>query len=271
MPDKHYRKDIFCSAYSKEGDLAQFAVKLKNTPGAIAEVVNILYSKGVNILHGFHTACPDRDEAICGFFADLKDSNEKAENLVKEIEKLDVTLDVKFSRPIIDGLIVDEIHFPIMVLDERSIVMKIKTIAGSFNRLYEKFGSGAGFILYEMGRAAGEDKVKSLCEMYDLDKLTVLRVILAERSAKGWGISEIEKFDEEKSEASIVVHELFECLPFQGKSKEAKSQFFRGYLAGVLSQLFNKPILVVEDECIAKGDENCKFISQISSEKPVES
>ena len=265
MYHKGYRKDLFCSAYSKDGYLFQFAVKLENVPGAIAEVANLLFSSGISILHGFHTAYPNGKEAIWGFFADLKNSNMKVENVIKEIEKLDVVLEVKFSKPIIDGLIIDELHFPIMVLDERSIVMKVKTFAGCFKRLYEKFGSGAGFILYEMGKAAGEEKARS--EWDKLDKLTALKVILAERAAKGWGMPKIEKFDEEKAEAVIVVQELFECIPFRGRSREAKSQFFRGYLAGVFSQLFGKPILVTESECVAKRDQNCKFIIQIHSEE----
>jgi len=268
MSGGYYPKDLFCSAYSEGGELYQFAIKIRNTPGAIAEVANLLSSKGINILHGFHTACPGKKEAVWGFFADLKGLNEGIESLIKEIESLESTLEVKFSRPIIDGLVVDELHFPIMVLDERSMVMKVKTVAESFNRLYEKFGSGAGFILYEMGMAAGENKVKSMSEKYDLDKLTVLRVILAERAAKGWGIPRIERFNEEKTEVEIKVQELFECLPFKGKYKEAKSHFFRGYLAGILSRLFNKSISVIEVECVAKGDQNCKFISRDLSKKP---
>jgi len=149
MSSKYYRKDLFCSVYSKSGELFQFAVKLKNTPGALAEVASFLFSKGVNILHGFHSAFPDEKEAVWGFFADLRGLTDGVENLVKEMESLDSTLEVKFSRPIIDGLIVDTLHFPIIVLDERSLVLKIKTLAESFNRLYEKFGSGAGFMLLQ--------------------------------------------------------------------------------------------------------------------------
>jgi len=265
MPYKRYQKDLFCSAYSKDGYLFQFAVKLKNAPGAIAEVAKFFSSKHINILQGFHMVCSNPEEAVWGFFADLKGSNVRVEDLIKEIKKLGSVLEVEFSGPIIDGLIVDELHFPITVLNERSIVMKVKTFAGCFKRLYEKFGSGAAFILYEMGKAAGEEKARS--EKEKLDKLTALKVILAERAAKGWGMAKIEKFDEEKAEAIITVQELFECIPFQGRSKETMSQFFRGYLAGVFSQFFGKSVLVIESECIAKGDENCKFIIQVHSEE----
>ena len=263
---KNYRKDIFCSAYSEDGELFQLAIKLKNAPGSVAEIANILCSKHVNFLHGFHTVCPGREEAVWGLFIDLKESNTKIENLVKEIEGLESTIEVKFSRPIIDGLIVDNLHFPMMVMGERSIVMRIDTFAESFNRLYEKFGSGAYFILYEMGRAAGKRRIKKINEKYCLDKITALKVILAERAAKGWGISEIESFNEEKKESTITIRELFECMPFQGRSKRSKSHFFRGYLAGVLSQLFGNPTLVIEAECVAKGDPNCRFIGRPQSE-----
>jgi predicted hydrocarbon binding protein len=268
MTNKLFRKDIFCSAYSESGELIQFAIRIKNEPGAIAKVANLLFSRDVNILHGFHTAFPGHAEAVWGFFADLKDSTVNIESLVKEIKELDATIDVQLSRPIIKGFIVDELHFPIMVSNERSIVMKIGTIMESFKRLREKFGSGSGFILYEMGKAAGEGKAKSMCEEFDLDQYTVLRLIMAERAAKGWGVPKIEKYDYEKNEAVITVHELFECVPFRGENKEARSQFFRGYLAGVLGYLFNEPVSVTETECIGKGDENCKFVCKAHSEKP---
>jgi len=267
MSSECYRKDFFCSTYSKEGDLVQFAIELKNIPGAIAEVAELFSAKHINILQGFHAVYPNQKKAIWGFFADLKASNEDVEDLIKEINKLDCILGVKFSRPIIDGLIVDELHFPITVSNERSILMKTKTFAHCFRGLREKFGSGANFILYEMGKAAGENKVRNINEQYNLDKLTALRLILAEKAAKGWCIPEIERFDEEKNEAIIVVQELFECVPFKGGNKGAKSQFFRGYLAGALSQLFKKPVSVIETECVANGYRNCKFVGQTRSEK----
>ena len=268
MSDDLFRKDVFCSAYSEDGKLIQFAVRLKDVPGAMAEVANLLYRRGVNILHGFHTVFPDQAEAIWGFFADIKNLTVEAERLREEMENLGSVIDVKTSGPIIDGLIVDELHFPLMVLNERSVLFKVRTIMESFKRLCEKFGSGASFILYEMGRAAGEGKAKRILMEYGLDKYTSLKLILAERAAKGWGVPEIEMFDDERMEAVIKVHELFECISSRGANREARSQFFRGYLAGLFGYLFNKPVSVTETECISKGDEICKFVCKVYSEKP---
>jgi len=262
MRNNDYSKDIFCSAYLKGGELYQLAIRLKNIPGSLAEIANILHSRNVNILHGFHAICPDREEAVWGFFINLKDSNVKIENLINEILNLESTIEVKFSRPIIDGLVVDNLHFPMRVMGERGIVIKIDVFAKIRNRLREKFGSGAYFILYQMGKATGEKQVKNIIEKYCLDKITALKVILAQIAAIGWGISEIESFNEEKKEASIIVRELFECTPFKGRSREPTSHLFRGCLAGILSQLFGNPTLVVEVECVAKGDPNCRFIGR---------
>lgn len=82
---------------------------------------------------------------------------------------------------------------------------------------------------------------------------------MAERIAKGWGIPEILEFDEGKVEGAIRIQDLFECLPFKGQSKEARGNLFRGYLTGAISQLYNRRVTVLEDECIAKGDPYCKF------------
>jgi predicted hydrocarbon binding protein len=262
MGDRRYPKDLFCSIYSEGGRCVQFVVRLKNMPEAIAKVSNSLAVKGINILSGFHAASPGGEEVTWGFFIDLKGLDLKPEDLAKEIEGLDVVLEAKFSPPMFDGLIIDEFFFPLMVLGERSVVVRVETFGEMFRRLYESFGSGAATILYGMGLAAGENKAKRVVEKYGVDGLGALQIILAERAAKGWGIPDIA--DKKRPEAAIIVQDLFECLPFKGKHSKANSQFFRGYLTGVFRQLFNKKASVTEVECIAKGNPNCKFISEPS-------
>ncbi|MBO3768829.1 MAG: hypothetical protein JTT15_00245, partial [Candidatus Brockarchaeota archaeon] len=129
-------------------------------------------------------------------------------------------------------------------------------------RLYEKFGTGAAVILYEMGLGMGESKFKSVVSKYRVDKQTAVKIILAERSAKGWCIAQLENFN--KNGAVIVAKELFECLPFRDNQERPISQFFRGYLAGVFQQLYGKNVNVIETECIAKGDSSCRFIVQVA-------
>ena len=259
MVNERYPRDLLCSVFSPDRRLVEFVVKLKNVPGAIARVSNRLAEKGINILSGFHTAHPTEESGIWSFFVDLTKADVEPEEVVKRIGELNVALDVKFFEAKFDGLIIDDLHFPLMILGERSAVVKVETFGDMFGRLYETFGSGAAVILYEMGVSAGENKAKSVVEKYGANGLRALQIILAERVAKGWGIPDIAEFDEKRLGAIIKVQDLFECLPFRGKHKESRSHFFRGYLTGVFNQLFHKEASTTEVECVAKGDASCKF------------
>ncbi|MCJ7560967.1 4-vinyl reductase [Candidatus Bathyarchaeota archaeon] len=91
-----------------------------------------------------------------------------------------------------------------------------------------------------------------MVEKYGVKGVEALQLILAERAAKGWGALSNAEFDEKKLEATIIVQDLFECLALKGENKEAKSRFFRGYLAGAFNQLYNKEVSAREVECIAR-------------------
>lgn len=260
MVDERYPKDVMVGIYSPSRRLFEFSVKIKNMPGAIAEVSGLLAKKGVNLLSGFHLADPAGEEARWGFIADLTGLDIEVEELLKLIMGLKLVSDVSFTEAKFNGLIVDELHFPLTALGERSVLLRVETWGDMSSRLFEAFGSGAGVILYEMGLKAGENKAKNIFEKYGVDGLSALQIILAERVAKGWGIPKIEEFNEEKLEAKITVQDLFECLPYRGKDKQPKSHFFRGYITGIFNNLFNKEVATEEVECIAKGDKNCKFM-----------
>jgi predicted hydrocarbon binding protein len=252
-------KDILVGVYSPGRRLFEFSVWVRNAPGAIAEVSGCLAENGVNLLSGFHKADPSAEKALWGFIADLTGLKIRPAEILSKIKALKAVLGANMSEARFNGLIVDEIHFPLTALGERSLLLRVETWGDMSNRLFEAFGSGAGVILYEMGLKAGENKAKNIFEKYGVDGLKALQIILAERVAKGWGIPKIEEFKEDKLEAKISVQDLFECLPYRGKLSQPKSHFFRGYLTGAFNNLFHKKATVTEVECIAKADENCQF------------
>jgi predicted hydrocarbon binding protein len=252
-------KDVLVGVYSPGRKLFEFSVWVRNVPGAIAEVSGCLAKNGVNLLSGFHKADPSTDRAHWGFIADLAGSKIRPPEVLRKIKALKAVLDANMAEARFNGLIVDEIHFPLTALGERSLLLKVETWGDMSSRLFEAFGSGANVILYEMGLKAGENKAKNIFEKYGRDRLKALQIIMAERVAKGWGIPKIEEFKEDKLEAKISVQDLFECLPYKGKLSQTKSHFFRGYLTGAFNHLFRKKATVTEVKCIAKADENCQF------------
>ncbi len=252
-------KDLFIGIYSPERRLIEFQVEMKNIKGALSKVSNIIAKLGINICSGFITAYPEKPDALFSFIADITNVNITTEQVVEKLKKLDIVLKVSFYEPKIKGFMIDNLHFPILVLGERSLTFRIESIGRMFKRLYEIFGSGASFIIYQMGLALGGEKVERLRSKYNMSDEEILSIILNERIAKGWGIPELIDFSKIESRAIIRVYELFECLPFKGKEKEAKSYFFKGYLEGVLAKIFGKEVKISEEKCIAKGDDYCEF------------
>jgi predicted hydrocarbon binding protein len=251
-------KDIFVKVYSPNSQLVEFSICLKNVPGALAEVSNLLASLGVNIYSGFLNFYPGEDKGRWAFIAELKGVGVSAEELVNRIKGLRNVLEVEYMHAKFDSLLIDVMHFPLLVMGLRSFIFKVDTWGSIAAHLLQRFGTGGAVILYEMGLKAGEARAKEVVTEGFSGSLA-FDVILAERIGLGWGIPKLLEFNEKEVKGSLLVEELFECLPFKGKAKESRSHLFRGYLVGVIQHLFNKRVKVEEVECVAKGDQACLF------------
>ncbi|MEM1557218.1 MAG: V4R domain-containing protein [Thermoproteota archaeon] len=254
-------KELLCLEYLPNAKVVEWSLKARNIPKIFSLSLNTLAEKEVRFLSGFQSIDWNENSLLMGGFIDLTHSKLKAEDIKNLLRGIDGVLEINVSEQTFDGLVIDTLHFPLRVSGERSFTFRVETFGGILKRLYDKFGTGAAVILYEMGVAAGESKAKSIIKKYRLDKLKTLKLIMAERAAKGWCLAEVTEFSSKK--ITLMVKELFECMPFQGKQENAVSQFFRGYLTGLLRQIFNKDVSVTEVECIAKGDAACKFIAEI--------
>lgn len=245
------------------GDISLFRVymKAKNASETFTSVMRALLEKKARLLSGFHTISKDKDVILINTFLDISDSNIKAKDLARELESLEGVLEVNVYDETFDEGMANGLHFPPIVLDDRDLTLEVETLGNALKRLYEKFGTMAAVILYNMGRTIGESRAESVINKNHMDELSALKLILADRSAKGWCLAEVKEFDSRS--ATLVVNELFECMPFEVKRDKAVSQFFRGYLAGIFSQLFKKDVSVTETECIAKGGSACRFIVQV--------
>ncbi|MGB9717445.1 MAG: V4R domain-containing protein [Thermoproteota archaeon] len=257
---KHNPKEVLCAEHFPDAEPIEISVKMRNAPGVFTRVVKTLYERRVKLFSGFYTVSREGDTVLIGAFIDISNSNAQAEDIARELESLEGVLEVIFSEKRFNKLVIDSLHFPLLVSGERSFTFRVETFGRIVESLYEKFGTGAAVVLYQMRVSAGEDKARNVLNKYRMDKLEALKLILAERTAKGWCMAEAEEFNAKG--ATLIVRELFECLPFKGRKEEAFSQFFRGYLAGIFENILNTGVSVTEVECIAKGDPACKFIVQ---------
>jgi len=256
---KNVPKDLLCETYLPQGKPVELFVRFRKA--SWREVTGVLDKKNIVELCSFQNLDLEKDEVVKGILADISGSKEDLASIVKAIEGTEGVLEVRASDNVLNGLIIDELFFPLTVGGERSFTLRVDSFGAILKRLYEKFGTGAAVILYEMGLGMGESKFKDVMSKYQADKQASLRIILAERAAKGWCIAKIEEFNSKG--AIIVARELFECISFKNSQSKSASQLFRGYLAGISQQLYGKNVIVAETECIAKGDDVCRFIIQV--------
>ena len=74
---------------------------------------------------------------------------------------------------------------------------------------------------------------------------------------ENWGDVVFRDVDFERGSGKIIVRNSFESMA--RKAKEPSCHFFRGFLAGFLSELFNKTVVVTEEKCASRGDAHCQF------------
>lgn len=259
MVDGKFSKELLCELHAPGRRMVEFVVSLKNVPSALSKASTVLGDLGINILSGFHSALPTGMEGRWSFFADLTDTA-KPEDVMEALKRVDVVTGVKFSYAQHPGLIVDELHFPLLVVDERAVVFSVDSIAVAFKHLREIAGEKvATVLLNQMGLESGEFEAKRVLEQFKLEGKKAFEIILAERVAKGWGIPKIEEYDAEKRHAIVTVTDLMECLPLRGTVTEPASHFFRGYLEGALGVLMKGRVTIKETECTAEGHARCRF------------
>ena len=127
--------------------------------------------------------------------------------------------------------------------------------------MFGEEGTAAKVMLFAMGQAAGHD-----CFGMRIDEASARTVkmdlpnLMSLYSAAGWGIFKAIDVDSEKGSGTVQAIDCFECAPSQGKKSKPYSQFIRGHIAGLFSELFGKRIDAVETECIACGDPHCQFL-----------
>lgn len=196
-------------------------------------------------------------------FLDLSESEISLMDLVRRLEQAGSVRKIKIIRPKIDGFIADYISFPLKIRGNRAIIIRDIGYKGLIAGIRDKFGTGAEAFLYylgfEAGKEYGRDHKKIAGEIGLKDPAKIHDIISAAIfNSVGYGLMETIKFNSERPYALIRVYHSFEC-ELGLKSNKPYSHLIRGMIAGVISELLGKEMLVQEIKCIAKGDSYCEF------------
>ena len=109
-----------------------------------------------------------------------------------------------------------------------------------------------------MGKFCGERSYHRMAREIR-SKREALQFLSQWKSQENWGELAFHEIDFERKMGKIIVKKSFEARTLSKNHESAKCHFFNGFFRGFLTELFNKPIMVTEEKCVAKGDPQCEF------------
>ena len=140
---------------------------------------------------------------------------------------------------------------------------------GSFTFQFETFGqmedalelifspSAASVILYMTAIKCGVRSYKKTKKEFGTEKEALDHLTSLKRE-ENWGKIDFHEVDFQNASGRIIINDSFEVMT--RKTNQPSCHFFRGFLAGFLSELFQKTIAVTEEKCAGKGDKRCEFV-----------
>ena len=255
-------KRVFASDFRPSTRLAQFSIEMQNVVGAMQEQAETMGKHGVKILSGFHDAPILAERGTWSFFADFTGADSEPEALAAELRSHRSVLKVR-CQSTNDGFVTDTMHFPVLLGDERAIIVRASILVSIINRINSILGpdsKSAQVMTHQLGVAGGQSVFESTKKVIGVEfiRQNVARTLNL-FTTLGYGILNVSSVNLQAKTAEIHISDGFESADSANTSSRPQCHFIRGLLAGWFSQLFETKIDVIETRCEAKGDPNCVF------------
>jgi predicted hydrocarbon binding protein len=143
------------------------------------------------------------------------------------------------------------------VLEENAgFFLDFEMFAEMKKALEETFSSGAMVIIAIMAKPCGQ----RICRQI-MGKVKTKEEALSKFSRlvneQNWGELSFHNFDFPRGSSKAVVKSSFEAR--QHQSKTPCCHFLANFIAGFMSEMFAKNVMVKEEKCAASGDPYCEF------------
>ena len=125
------------------------------------------------------------------------------------------------------------------------------------HELASTFVTGAAVILQRMGYSYGK-YIGKVAVANGRDPKDVLDVILRHSKDAGWGRLSLNSGDLTIGEARLVMKDCFYCLHWKD-SVTPVCHMLAGFIGGVTDEMLGRVHRVLEQRCIAKGDNVCEI------------
>lgn len=232
----------------------QIVVSMKDEPGALGQILNLL--GGHVDLVDIHAYRASEGQAVLSGFARHVPTSEDSLSLEKLVMASPYALVCKVIESS-DGLLIDSFHTGIeMDGGERLMLFRWDAYNRMFDRLAELIGTGGEVMLLYEGVAVGEMNAHEIIRR--LGKDTIARnmpSVIKMFSSSGWGDMSLEL----PEDGSLVVRmgECFECST--RKRVRHGCYFIKGMLTGVAKTVLGPDVKCEETRCTLRGDNNCEF------------
>lgn len=253
---KPIRKQSLGVYYSPKVKTFHIVVRLKDVPGALSSVLEILRDH-VDLVNSISYSMED-DGAIWSGFGKSLSKAETEQNLKKLVRRSPLVLEcqVKGSD---HGLLIDTFHSGIEVAPDRpAVVFPLVGVTRIYDHLARILGSGGETILFEEGSALGRSSGQYLNKMLgDVSLDWKVKALLGTYSVIGWGSASLEV---EKPGARYRV-EIQDCMECAGMGKDRKGcNLVRGTLTNAVSTLSGGKFESEETKCRFRGNPFCEFL-----------
>lgn len=241
-------------------ELYLFTVELKDEPGALVQVLSVIASYGLNIVNIYSTQSnyeETRKTIEINFSIDFTGKNVSVEQIAKSINMLNVVVETKVFAKQLPNILVDENHYPLVVLGDRAIIFREPSYTALFQGIRRQLGTAGEALLYHIGfnigKGSGARLKKILQGRYHLLDSYLKYWMIVHSAAR---ITDV-NIDFNTKKAVIRVEDNYECRAGMNYGKPY-SHLFRASIAGILNEIVGIETLV-ETKCIAAGDPYCEF------------
>jgi len=236
-------------------------VEAFSKPGVLALISSMLAERNLDIIYCTAIAAEDKRGGII-FLVDFTDSDAMPQSVAEELKSLEFIEDVTIIEPIVDGFLIDDATFPIMLGRRRALILDDGMLRGIFISFRERLGSGGEAMLYHLGLEAGRSRGRHaamLAQRVGIKSLDKgLETVAKALKALGYGIIEFIELQENPPRARVRIYNSIECELGRGAGHPF-SQYIRGLITGIASEFFKREMTAREVKCIAMGDPYCEF------------
>jgi predicted hydrocarbon binding protein len=249
------KRRFFGYAFGPGTKLFQISISLKDNPGALADALQVLRNR-VDWIGSVGYSKGEGKAIWSGFAKALRP--EETPNSLKSLLASTGMIEDSWITSSDDGLLVDAFHTGVEdEAGEEYMLVPMKDMSETYERLIEILGSGGESILYDEGVSAGK-----VSAQYFIEKLGIgfvrekMSQILLLFGSMGWGNAEM-KEEGYGAEFTVRIADCFECSA--GRRARQYCSFQRGHLAGLISSIYDTPLECSETRCRFRRDPFCEF------------